>query len=87
MRIQIYSQELTKEVSLIDKEADTGLVYYGVRFWLASPDILHHTPEDDDRSGVTFWIPNNNTFTPEELASCFDRAAELIRSAPTPDKN
>lgn len=82
MRIHVYSQELTKEVSLVGTTADTGLTYYGVRFWLASPDVLHHTPEDDDRSAVTFWLPNNHTFSPEELAQVFERAAELTRQAP-----
>lgn len=80
MRIQIYSQELTKEVTLIGKVADTGLEYFGVRFFLASPEILHHTPEDDDRSAVTFWVPQNNTFSPADLAECFDKAGSLIRS-------
>lgn len=87
MRIHVYSQELTKEVSLIDATADTGIAYYGVRFWLASPDALHHTTEDDDRSGITFWIPNNRTFSPEDLAQVFEHAAELVRAAPTPDEN
>lgn len=90
MRIQLYSQELTKEVSLVPAHVpDLGITYYGVRFWLASPDLLHHTEEDDDRSAVTFWIPNNDSFTPEDLAHVFEEAAKLVRvaAAQTVDEN
>lgn len=31
--------------------------FYGVRMYLASPPELHDSPEDDDRSAITFWIP------------------------------
>ena len=87
MRINIYSQELTKEVELVSKTADTGITYYGVRMYLASPDILHHTPEDDDRSAITFWIPNNRTFDKQQLAEVFDTMANLSNNAPEPDRN
>lgn len=87
MRINIYSQELTKEVGLTMKTADTGITYYGVRMVLASPDILHHTPEDDDRSAITFWIPNNRTFTREDLAMVFEKMAHLCYLAPEPEPN
>ncbi len=78
MRLNIYSQELTRETSLVSKAADTGITYYGVRMMLASPDILHHTPDDDDRSAITFWIPNAKSFTPADLAAVFRRMAELV---------
>lgn len=82
MRIHVYSQELTKEISLVSKRADdTGIDYYGVRMFLASPDILHHTEEDDDRSAVTFWIPNAHSFTPDDLVDVFRRMADLVESA------
>lgn len=84
MRINIYSQELTKEVKVIAKKADdTGIVYYGVRLYLASPDILHHTEEDDDRSAITFWIPQAKCFTPEDLAKVFEEMAANIRTVAT----
>jgi hypothetical protein len=82
MRINVYSQELTKEVVLVSKKADTGITYYGVRIYLASPKILHHTPDDDDRSAITFWIPNNRTFTREHLADVFMTMADLTDDAP-----
>lgn len=80
MRINVYSQELTKEIAVVEKKSDTGVTYYGVRMYLASPDVLHHTPDDDDRSAITFWIPNAKSFTPEDLAVMFDHMAEAVES-------
>lgn len=82
MRINVYSQELTKEVTLVSKVADTGREYFGVRMYLASPDILHHTPEDDDRSAITFWVPHARRFTPADLASVFRQAADQCDAIP-----
>jgi hypothetical protein len=87
MRINIYSQELTKEVKLVSKEADTGITYFGVRMYLASPDILHHTSDDDDRSAITFWLPNNKTFSKQDLADVFSEMAEFTTNAPEPQEN
>jgi hypothetical protein len=87
MRINVYSQELTKVVELVHKTADTGITYYGARMYLASPDILHHTPEDDDRSAITFWIPNNNTFTKQDLSQVFSAMAGIVLAAPDPEPN
>jgi hypothetical protein len=77
MRINVYSQELTKEVRRIAKVSEDGPTYYGVRLYLASPSILHHTAEDDDRSAITFWIPHARSFTPDDLREVFIAAAEL----------
>lgn len=89
MRINIYSQELTKEVALVGKET-TGedgnpVTYYGVRMYLASPDILHHTEDDDDRSAITFWIPNANRFTQYDLADILRKMAVIVELAPHQD--
>jgi hypothetical protein len=84
MRIHLYSQELTTEVEPVSKKSDTGIIYYGVRMILASPDILHHTPDDDDRSAVTFWIPNAKSMSPADLAGAFRRMAALVENAPIP---
>lgn len=83
----MYSQELTKEVQLVSKTADTGITYYGVRLYLASPDILHHTPDDDDRSAITFWIPNNRTFTKDDLSKVFALMSAEVMYAPDPEPN
>jgi hypothetical protein len=37
MRINIYSQEITKEVMPVSKTADTGITYCGIQIMLASP--------------------------------------------------
>ena len=87
MRINVYSQELTKEIMLVSKVADTGIRYYGIRLYLASPDILHHSEDDDDRSAITFWIPNAHQFTREDLAAVFAQMARVTWEAPDPEPN
>lgn len=83
MRINVYSQELTKELAIIETVAkDTGRTYYGIRMYMASPDILHHTPEDDDRSAVTFWIPHARSFTKNDLRVLFLNMAEMLDDVP-----
>ena len=67
--------------------ADTGITYYGVRMYLASPDILHHTSEDDDRSAITFWIPNAKTFSKEDLGNLFYEIGKLVHDCPDPQRN
>lgn len=61
MRINIYAEELTSEVTLITKEVEDEefgkRTFYGLRIWLVSPKVLHHSEHDDDRSAITFWIP------------------------------
>lgn len=83
MRINVYSQELTDEVLRLEKESNTGLVYSAVQFVLHSSPLLHHPPQDDDRSAVTFWLPKSKERR-ESLAGAFEEAARLIRSA-TPE--
>ena len=73
MRINVYSQELTDEV--------TGLVYHAVQLILHSSDRLHQTPDDDDRSAVTFWLPKSRERR-EEMAKAFEKMAEIFRAAP-----
>jgi hypothetical protein len=59
MRINVYSQELTSEVLSISKASNTGIMYKAVQFVLHSSPMLHHPPADDDRSAVTFWLPQS----------------------------
>lgn len=80
MRINVYSQELTDEAILIEKESNTGLVYSAVQFILHSSERLHHPPQDDDRSAVTFWLPKSAERR-ESLARTFERMAEMVRDA------
>lgn len=83
MRINVYSQELTDEVNVIEKKSNTGLVYTAVQIMLHSSDKLHHPPKDDDRSAVTFWLPKSEERR-EELAQAFEEMALLVRTA-TPE--
>ncbi len=80
MRINVYSQELTDEVHLIEKVSNTGLVYSAVQIMLHSSQMLHHPPEDDDRSAVTFWLPKSRKRR-NELAAAFQQMALLIGQA------
>lgn len=81
MRINVYSQELTDEVVAVEKGSNTGVTYSAVQMILHSSDKLHHPPQDDDRSAVTFWLPRS-VKRRERLAQTFERMAELVRKAP-----
>lgn len=91
MRINVYSQELTSEVINVRKESNTGVVYEGAQLVLHSSPRLHHQPEDDDRSAVTFWLPKSPTRR-EEMARAFDAIALIFRGTapaealPTPEQ-
>jgi|HubBroStandDraft_3_1064219.scaffolds.fasta_scaffold163636_2 hypothetical protein len=60
MRVNIYSQELTDEVNAVSKVSNTGIEYKAIQFVLHSSPMLHHPPADDDRSAVTFWLPQSD---------------------------
>jgi hypothetical protein len=80
MRINVYSQELTDEVVVIEKKSNTGLVYSAVQLILHSSDRLHHPPQDDDRSAVTFWLPKSPARR-EAFAKALEEMAAMARSA------
>lgn len=81
MRINVYSQELTSEVIEVVKESNTGVVYHAAQLVLHSSPMLHHPPEDDDRSAVTFWLPKSKARR-EEMAQAFEEIAAIFRMAP-----
>jgi hypothetical protein len=81
MRINVYSQELTSEVISVHKKSNTGLTYSAVQLLLHSSPLLHHPPQDDDRSAVTFWLPKSRERR-EVLALTFEEMARLVREAP-----
>lgn len=61
MRINVYSEEMGEPVTIVRKYGVNGSeTFFGVRMWLKSPKELldHSTPEDDDRSAITFWSRN-----------------------------
>ena len=80
MRINVYSQELTDEVAVVEKVSNTGLTYSAVQLMLHSSPKLHHPPADDDRSAVTFWLPKSAQRR-EQLARTFEEMARRVRSA------
>ena len=80
MRINVYSQELTDEVNVIEKTSNTGLTYSAVQIMLHSSPMLHHPPKDDDRSAVTFWLPKSEERR-ESLALAFEKMAKEVRNA------
>jgi len=67
MRVNVYAEEMTQRVEIIDKEID-GTKFTGLRFYLELPvtqmtrqgpvqvsgPFMHHAG-DDDSSAVTFW--------------------------------
>lgn len=56
MRINVYHEELTTETVFVETVAKgTGKTYYGVRMFMKSAPELHHVPDDDDRTAITFW--------------------------------
>ena len=81
MRINVYSQELTREVLLVAKPSNTGVTYHAAQLVLHSSDRLHHPPQDDDRSAVTLWMPKSPARR-EEMARAFEQSANLFPSAP-----
>lgn len=81
MRINVYSQELTDEVLLVEKPSNTGVTYHAVQLVLHSSPVLHHPPQDDDRSAVTFWLPKSR-HRREALAVAFRRMARMVMDAP-----
>ncbi len=60
MRVHIYAEESTNDIEIVRKTADTAQSFFGVRYYLASSSLLHGTPNDDDRSAVTFWFHSLN---------------------------
>lgn len=81
MRINVYSQEITNEVQVEHKKSNTGITYTAVRIILHSSPMLHHPPADDDRSGITFWLPKSK-HRRESFAKALEEMAAAVRSAP-----
>ena len=82
MRINVYSQELTDETMLVTKHGTNEYgepeTFYGVRMMLHSPEQLHFNDEDDDRSGITFWLPKSS-HRRQVLANTFVNLSEWVK--------
>jgi hypothetical protein len=81
MRINVYSQELTSEVIVVEKTSNTGVVYHAAQLVLHLSPMLHRPPQDDDRSAITFWLPKSDDRR-NEMARAFERIAQIFRTAP-----
>jgi hypothetical protein len=88
MRLNVYSEEIPTDIhfaapvaELLTKKANSGVIYSAVRMFLHSSDRLHQTPMDDDRSAITFWLPQSAERR-EFLAHTFEQLAVMIRHAP-----
>ena len=67
MRVNIYAEEMTRRIEIIEKEID-GIKFTGLRFYLYMPvgdpvggyrqGPFIHRDGDDDSSAVTFWGKN-----------------------------
>lgn len=80
MRVNVYSQELTDEVQVIEKMSNTGLIYSAVALMLHSSERLHHPPQDDDRSAIVIWLPKSEERR-EQLAEALEMMAFKVRDA------
>lgn len=83
MRVNIYSQELLldhREVKLVERKAENGVTYSGIRVFMHSSNRLHDTANDDDRSAVTFWLPKSSTHR-SALAGVFSKMSMLVQKA------
>lgn len=82
MRVNVYAEETTRRVEIVETTADTGATFIGVRFYLESSPKLHHTPNDDDASAVTFWVRSTKDGFRKgdeiELTQIFARASNLL---------
>jgi len=77
VRVNIYSQELTDDATLVEKIGADGARYGAVQLTLHSSEMLH----DDDKSAVTLWLPKSPARR-EVLAQTFEKMAALVRAAP-----
>jgi hypothetical protein len=79
MRINVYNEELTERIEFSKAQAKTGAPFYGLSFYLASPEALHDNAGDDDTSAVIFWSDSR-----EKLIALLSKAIERIKNYQEP---
>ena len=88
MRVNIYAEEMTRRVEIVEKEIE-GQTFTGVRFYLYLPVTIGgenrrgpflHRPGDDDSSAVTFWGKR-------DLRHVLQKAVELLDRYWTAESN
>ena len=71
MRVNVYAEEISERIEIVEKRGEKGQVFYGVRFYTELPVTLAgvpvgnfktqvqgpfiHCEGDDDSAAVTFW--------------------------------
>lgn len=97
MRVNIYAEETTPLVEIIEKTNESG-TFTGLRFWLHLPatmpdgtqfkgPFMHHK-DDDDSSAVTFWGKHDMRANFQEALRLLDAHYEEVslRHPPRPDQ-
>ncbi len=83
MRVNIYGEEITKRVEVVETTSAEGNVFKGIRFYLKShDDLFPPNHPDDDASAVTFWVKSSRRGHVDEdsifLRSLFLEAASRL---------
>lgn len=82
MRVNVYGEELTDRIELVEKSVDEGgevYTFYGLRIWLKFPNQdwwIHRKINgalDDDSSAITLWAPSK-----EKLGVVLDRMRGVL---------
>lgn len=87
MRVNVYGEELTDRIELIQKVVSDDptsppKTFYGVRFWLKFPNQdwwvhrKYHGDVDDDSSALTIWASRR-----EKLIEIFEEAIREIKGS------
>lgn len=79
MQVNVYTEELTGEVFLVTRTDGSASPLRCVRFVLHSSVLLHFIPMKDGGSAVNFWLGDWESKEAPDLATMFDKAAQLIR--------
>ena len=82
MRINVYHEELTDEAVVVWTEPRPGTRYCGLRLFQKSAPELHHRPDDDDRSAITFWTGSldeaDSLISALQVALAAERARSVV---------
>lgn len=89
MRLNVYAEELVDRVEVVSKSPDNhpNESFKGVRMYLASPDVLHSDPDDDDSSAITIWVPWTKAggHRPDVVTSLLRKMADALDEAYGPE--
>lgn len=93
MRVNVYAEEMTDRIQIINKEIE-GSTFTGLRLYLELPATVNghqyqgpfmHSPGDDDSSAVTFWGKRDLRLVLRKMLGQLDAhyaARELLASYP-----